>query len=164
MRKLLLELYVLTICAVIYNIVRTPRMLRKVLIAWALGTAITAVASILGIVLFYSGVHNEMNPLVRGFGSLPPGNYARLSGLFLNVNMACNYLSIGLLIVLAIRRIRSPAIISSHPTGCSAGKLRLARFESILYSAKERGCRSSARRTCDRTAELNIYWTPTIST
>ena len=106
MRKILLELYVLTMCAVTYNIVRTPRMLRKVLIAWALGTAITAVASILGIIVFYSGVHNEMNPLVRGFGSLPPGNYARLSGLFLNVNMACNYLSIGLLIVLATRRIR----------------------------------------------------------
>src|SRR5215467_3423572 len=105
MRKLLLELYVLTICAVTYNIARTPRMLRKVLIAWALGTAMTAVASIVGIIVFYSGVHNEMNPLIRGFGSLPPGNYARLSGLLLNVNMACNYLSIGLLIVLAMRRI-----------------------------------------------------------
>jgi O-antigen ligase len=106
MRKLLLELYVLTICAVTYNIVRTPRMLRKVLIAWVLGSAITAVASMIGVILFYSGVHNEMNPLIRGFGSLPPGNYARFSGLFLNFNMACNYLSIGLLIVLAIRRLR----------------------------------------------------------
>ena len=105
MRKLLLELYVLTVCAVTYNIVRTPRMLRKVLIAWALGTAITAAASMMGVIFFYLGVHNE-NPLIRGFGSLPRGNYARFSGLFLNFNMACNYLSIGLLIVLAIWRIR----------------------------------------------------------
>jgi O-antigen ligase len=106
LRKLLLELYVLTICAVTYNVVRTPRMLRKMLIAWTLGTAITATASISGVALFYAGVRHEMNPLIRGFGSLPPGNYARFSGLFPNFNMACNYLSIGLLIVFAIRRIR----------------------------------------------------------
>jgi O-antigen ligase len=106
LRKLLLELYVLTICVVTYNIVRTPRVLGKVLIAWVVGTAITATASIAGAVLFYAGVRHEMNPLIRGFGSLPPGNYARFSGLFLNFNMACNYLSISLLIVLAIWRIR----------------------------------------------------------
>jgi O-antigen ligase len=106
LRKLLLDIYLLTVCAVTYNVVRTPRMLRMVLIAWALGTAITATASIAGAVLFYVGVRHETNPLIRGFGSLPPGNYARFSGLFLNFNMACNYLSIGLLIVLAIRRIR----------------------------------------------------------
>jgi hypothetical protein len=104
--KLLLELYVLTICVVTYNVVRTPRMLRSVLITWALGTAITAIASITGVVLFYAGVRGEMNPLIREFGTLPPGNYARFSGLFENSNMACNYLSIGLLIVLAIRRIQ----------------------------------------------------------
>jgi O-antigen ligase len=106
LRKLPLELYVLTICAFTYNVVSTPRMLRKVLIGWAVGTAITATASITGVVLFYAGVRDGMNPLIRGFGSLPPGNYARFSGLFLNFNMACNYLSIGLLIVLAIRRLR----------------------------------------------------------
>jgi O-antigen ligase len=106
LRKLLLDLYVLTICAVTYNVVRTPRMLRTVLIAWAVGTAITATTSVVGAVLFCAGVRHEMNPLIRGFGSLPPGNYARFSGLFLNFNMACNYLSIGLLIVLALRRMR----------------------------------------------------------
>ena len=104
--ELLPELYVLTICAVTYNVVRTPRMLRNVLIAWVLGTAITAIASITGVVLFYAGVRGEMNPLIRPFGTLPPGNYARFSGLFENSNVACNYLSIGLLIVLAIRRIQ----------------------------------------------------------
>lgn len=104
--KLLPELYVLTICAVTYNVVRTPRMLRNVLITWTLGTAITAVASITGVVLFYAGVRGEMNPLIRAFGTLPPGNYARFSGLFENSNVACNYLSIGFLIVLAIRRIQ----------------------------------------------------------
>ena len=106
LRKLLLELYLLTICAVTHNVVRTPRVLRKVLTAWAVGAAITATASIAGVVLFYAGVRDRMNPLIRGFGSLPPGNYARFSGLFLNFNMACNYLSIGLLIILTIRRIR----------------------------------------------------------
>ena len=99
-RKLLLEAYVLSLCVVTYHVVRSRALLRTTLLAWIVGTAITAIVGTANVIAFYAGL-----PLQRDYGSLPAGDYSRVSGLFLNPNMACNYLSIGLLIVLAARRL-----------------------------------------------------------
>ena len=99
--KLLLEAYVLSLCLVTYHVVRSRALLRKALLAWIVGTAITAIVATIAVIGFYAGL-----PLPRDYGSLPAGDYSRVSGLFLNPNMACNYVSIGLLVVLAARRLR----------------------------------------------------------
>jgi O-antigen ligase len=66
------------------------------------GTALTVIAGLLEIVLFYAGVSDFDN---AGYGSLPPGRYPRIPGLFLNFNMACNYLSVSLLIALGMVQV-----------------------------------------------------------
>lgn len=69
------------------------RRLETALSAWLFGAALTATASIGGVVLFYAGFNEVVsNPFLRHYGSLPPGEYPRVAAFFLNVNMLCNYL------------------------------------------------------------------------
>ena len=100
-QKLLLEVYVLSLCLVTYHVVRSRAVLRKALLAWTIGTLITALAGTAEVIAYYAGPPQQPN-----YGSLPAGDYTRVTGLFLNFNMACNYLSVGLLIALAAWRLR----------------------------------------------------------
>ena len=100
-----IEIYVIGLAVLSYNLVRTTADLHRVFLAWMVGTAITAACGVLGVILFYVGVRDEWNFALVGYGSLPEANYPRVSGLFLNVNMACNYLSVSMLFLLAMRRL-----------------------------------------------------------
>jgi hypothetical protein len=99
--KLLGEIYLIGLAVLTFNLVTTVPTMRRVAGAWLVGTAITVVASLAGIGLFYAGVReHEINWVLAGYGSLPPGNYPRSRGLFLNMNMLCNYLGISFFIAL----------------------------------------------------------------
>jgi O-antigen ligase len=100
---LLVELYVMAIAALTFNVVRSERALKVIFRAWLLSTALTVLAAISGIALFYGKLSPETNIFFAGYGSLPPGNYPRVRGLFLNMNMCCSYLSISLVLLLAAR-------------------------------------------------------------
>ena len=100
-----IELYVVALGLLSYEVVRSAEDLCSVLRAWMVGAGITAFANVLGVVLFYAGIRDGRNFALAVWGSLPQGNYPRVAGLFLNMNMACNYLSVSLLMLLALRRL-----------------------------------------------------------
>lgn len=103
--KLVVEAYLLTIAILTFNVVRSDRALKLVTQAWMAGTALTVVAGIAGVVLFYCKVGREANIFLSHYGTLLPGNYPRVRGLFLNMNMCCNYLSVSFVLLLAMRSV-----------------------------------------------------------
>jgi hypothetical protein len=104
--RLLVELALLTLCVLTFNVVSSQRMLRRVLQAWMAGTAFTVVAALAGVVLFYAGVRDPaVNFTLSGYGSLPPGNYPRVHGLMIDMNLCCQYLSVSFLLALVMRRV-----------------------------------------------------------
>lgn len=96
------EAYVLLIAVLTFNLIRSGNALKLILQAWMVGTAITVLAAMAGIVWFYSGVNRETNIFLSTYGTLVPGDYPRIRGLFLNMNMCCNYLSISFVFLLAM--------------------------------------------------------------
>ena len=96
--KLATEPYLVGLAVVTIVAVRNETMLRRVTLTWLAATAALVVLGIASLAAFaedgalyqYSMFH---------FGTLPPGDYPRLSLSFFNANMACNYLtvSVGLL-------------------------------------------------------------------
>lgn len=103
--KLFIEAYLLTIAILTFNVVRSDRTLKLVVQAWMVGTGLTVIAGIAGVILFYCNVRNTANIFLSGYGTLFPGNYPRILGLFLNMNMCCNYLSVSFLFLLAMRSV-----------------------------------------------------------
>src|ERR1051325_3088124 len=92
--------------------------------------------------------------LVGGYGSLPPGAYPRVVGTFLNFNMLCNYLSVGVLLALAAKRagwlpvsIASPIAIAASVAAAftvSPGLGGLLLGLALWIWAGERGNREGA--------------------
>ena len=104
--KLVGEAYLIGLAVLTINVVTSWTMLRRVLQAWMVATAVTVVSGVLAVLLFYAG--QERLSTVFGltfFGSLPPGNYPRVQSLFLNVNMLCNYLIVSLMLALVMRSL-----------------------------------------------------------
>jgi O-antigen ligase len=104
--RLLIEIYMVLLAVVSLNAVASVQTLRRIAIAWMIGTAATVVAALFGMVLFYSGFRAPWQSVVLGsYGSLPPGNYPRVHGLFLNMNMCCDYLIVSFVLLLLCRRL-----------------------------------------------------------
>jgi O-antigen ligase len=100
-QKLLVDVYVGGLALLTYNELDSSGMVRYWTWAWLGATAFASAAALLGVAAFYLGIESS---LVGGYGSLPPGPYPRVVGTFLNFNMLCNYLSIGVLVALAAKR------------------------------------------------------------
>src|SRR5260221_14746477 len=101
--KLAGELYLLGMAFLTVNYADSMPSLRRALIAWLVGTAATVAAALTGVLLFYAGRTGANNIFLAAYGSLPPGPYPRVMGLFLNMNMLCIYLVAGAAILLAMR-------------------------------------------------------------
>jgi O-antigen ligase len=100
MIKLPGEAYLVAIAVLTFNVVRTHRDLRLVLLMWVAATGVVGMVGIAGVVLFYAGVRSaEINLALGHYGSLPPGNYPRVQATFANANALCTYLNISLLLL-----------------------------------------------------------------
>lgn len=87
--------------------VRSLDGLRRALLAWTVGLAVTIVAAFAGLVLFVVGVRDpHRNLFLSIHGSLPDGGYPRVQALFLNPNMYCAYLAATLALVVTVARLR----------------------------------------------------------
>ena len=99
--KLAGAIYLICLAVLTFNLVRSLDFFRKVLSAWMIGTVLTIIPALLAIVLFYVGYgESEYNIGIAGYGSLPPGNYPRVLGLFANMNMLSDYLNVSLVFLL----------------------------------------------------------------
>jgi hypothetical protein len=103
--KLVTQVYLLSLPVLVANLVVTEQHLRSAILWWLAGTAGAAATAIASLLLF---AVDRTNPLLDYtsfyFGTLPPGDYPRLRLTFLNGNMACNYLTVSLALLLAARQ------------------------------------------------------------
>jgi len=94
--RLVIELYLLGLGFLAYNLVRDLDGLRRTLLVWTGTATFTAVCILVSCVLFYAiGLKDTAKNLILWkAGSLPVGNYPRVRGFFLNGNMTGNYLAV----------------------------------------------------------------------
>ena len=103
---LLKNLYLLSLPVLIVNLVRTRDDFRTAIRCWLAGSAIVALVGAVSLALFLIDPRSPLLDYTRfHFGTLPPGDYPRLRLTFLNANMACNYLSVSLVLLLVARRL-----------------------------------------------------------
>jgi O-antigen ligase len=100
--KLSTEFYLVGLALATAWLVDSEAMFRRAVLAWLAGTAIVALLAVASLAAFAIGSPQWLLAYSSyGFGSLPAGDYPRLSLSFVYANMACNYLtvSLGLLFV-----------------------------------------------------------------
>jgi hypothetical protein len=101
--KLPADAYVIIGAVMTASYVSSHEALRKTILAWIAGTAVTIIASAAGVFAFYVGGFRELgqNIFLDHFGTFPPGPYPRIRALFLNANMFCSYAVASTMIVVA---------------------------------------------------------------
>jgi len=94
--RLVIEIYLLGLSVLAYNVVRSLDDLRRTWTVWTATAMFTAAAILISAVLFYAiGLKDpKSNMVLWSAGSLPVGNYPRVRGFFLNGNMTGNYLAV----------------------------------------------------------------------
>jgi hypothetical protein len=101
--KLLGVAYLVSLPVLTINLVRSWAFLRAVLVAWTAGAAVTIVCGLLAVALFYASERELATVFgLTHYGSLPAGPYPRITALFLNMNMLCNYLIPSLMLILTM--------------------------------------------------------------
>lgn len=96
--------YLLGIAVLTYNVASSRERFARAAGATLVTTAVTVAASSVGVVLFFLGLRaRDVNLVLWGYGSLPPGNYPRLQGFFANGNMLCNFLILASMLALWAR-------------------------------------------------------------
>lgn len=103
--KLLGVIYLIALCVLTFNLAGDEKFFQRIAVAWIVGTALTILAAVSGVVLFYAELTSPAeNPFLSHLGSLPAGNYPRIRSLFENANMMCNYLNVSLMMGFAAGR------------------------------------------------------------
>jgi putative inorganic carbon (hco3(-)) transporter len=102
--KLAGKFYLIAISFLTFNVITSAGVLKKVLQAWLIGAGVVILLSLLGIILFYAGWQDASQNIVvhKGYGSLPPGNYPRIEGLFSFPAILCNFLAVTWMFSLAL--------------------------------------------------------------
>lgn len=114
--KLLTQLYLAGLAVIVSTLVENEAQLRSAVRAWLAGTAVVGAVAVLALILFAVDPASPiLQPASSVKGTLPPGDYPRLQMTFMNPNMACNYLTVSLLLLLAARRVgwigRTPFVL-----------------------------------------------------
>lgn len=108
MRALPKVLYLMGLAAVCRIVLFDRERLKLAIGAVLVAGAEAAGSALLGAFSFYLG-WSELagNPLLSHYGSMPPGNYPRVNGLFSNANLLCNFLIIpvSLAALLGLRKL-----------------------------------------------------------
>lgn len=105
--RLAIEVYLIGLALLAYNIVRTPEGLRRTWLVWTGTASFVAAAILLSVVLFYAiGLKDpKVNTILWTAGSLPVGNYPRARGFFFNGNMTGNYLAVSACLAMGLAAI-----------------------------------------------------------
>lgn len=100
--KLLTQFYLIALPVIAVNLIQDDGALRKVLNCWLAATGTVALVAVVALIMFFAAPESPILDYARFHpGTLPPGDYPRLQITFANANMACNYLSVSLAILLA---------------------------------------------------------------
>ena len=105
--KLLGEVYLLGLAVLTFNLVASERQIKRVIKIWLAGTFVAVVIGLISLILFYIQPENQLlNYTTYHYGSVPVGNYPRLSSTFVSASMFCNYLNVSFLLILAAIKTR----------------------------------------------------------
>jgi O-antigen ligase len=104
--KLLTQVYLLSLPVIVCSIVRSRHDLMAAMKWWLAGSAMVAATAVISLIAFVIDPNSFILDYTRfHFGTLPPGSYPRLRMTFLNANMACNYLTVSLVLLLIVWRL-----------------------------------------------------------
>lgn len=119
--------YLVGIALVTSSVGRQSRKaLAFVLATFSAGAMLTGLLGTLSIAMFYAGIRDRsINVFLWNTGSVPVGNYPRVVVFFMNANMLCHYLLVGLgamgmLAPLVERRVRKWLLVASLPMALTA--------------------------------------------
>lgn len=99
--KLIGETYLLGLSVITFNLVKSERLIKQTLRIWLAGSFVTVIIGIISLILFYIQPENTLlNYTTYHYGSVPVGNYPRLSSTFVSASMFCNYLNVSFLLIL----------------------------------------------------------------
>jgi O-antigen ligase len=109
-----LEAYLLCLAGLAYNIIDSETVLKQAVLAWLVGTAFAVVLGLGTVLLFYLDPSSPfLEFLTYHYGSVPVGNYPRITAGFVSASMLCNYLNVGLVLaLLALRKAWLPRTIA----------------------------------------------------
>jgi len=99
------EFYLIGLAAVTALIVDSEAMFRRAVLAWLAGSAAVALVAVTGLFAFSTGYFPSLlHYMSYDFGTLPPGPYPRLAITFVFADMAGNYLTVSLALLLLAHR------------------------------------------------------------
>ncbi len=94
------EIYLIGLCVLTVNVVRTADVFKKVVLVWLAAAGIVSFIGTLTVILFYVAPDNVLLSFtLHHYGTLFPGNYPRIQTTFYYPAMLCHYLSISLLLL-----------------------------------------------------------------
>jgi O-antigen ligase len=89
--------FLVTLALVTASLAATRAGWKVVVGAWALAAGITGLLGTLSVLVFFAGVRDRaVNIFLWSYGSIPAGGYPRIAIFFLNSNMLCSYLLVGI--------------------------------------------------------------------
>jgi len=91
--KLVGVFYLAAVAVLTFNLCSESDVFRKILIAFLLGSILSGLGMVAGVIGFYLN-WDITRTLLSHYGSLPAGNYPRVRSFFANANMACNFLNV----------------------------------------------------------------------
>jgi len=95
------EAYLICLAVLAVNIIGSVADLRQFINAWLFGTSLAVAIGLVTIAIFYLVPNSPwLEYLTYHYGSVPVGNYPRLTAGFVSASMFCNYLNVGLVLVL----------------------------------------------------------------
>ena len=98
--KLAGELYLVLLPVVTVSVVESIARLKQTVSVWIIGSAIPILVGLFGIALFYVAPDAALlQEITYHYGSVPVGNFPRISSTFITASMFCNYLTATLAIL-----------------------------------------------------------------
>ena len=116
------EVYLVCLAVLTLNIADSPSLLKRSVIAWLVGTVIAVAIGVAAIVIFYIDPSASLIEYITyHYGSVPVGNYPRVSAGFISASMLCNYLNVSFVFtLLAFSRGWLPRIVALGLLGAIA--------------------------------------------
>lgn len=84
-----------------HSVVRDDHVLRRVVLTWLAATGVVVAGGLVAVGAYYLVPGTRAWGLLAHYGTLPPGNYPRVSSFLLGVTYLASYLTVGFLLLLA---------------------------------------------------------------
>jgi O-antigen ligase len=107
LKHMLGETYLFLLFLISAHLAASAERLRVVAIAWITGTALASLVAFATVIIFYSSPQSFLLPyLTYHHGSVPAGNFPRVTAMFASASLFFNYASVGIVLLLCCRRIQ----------------------------------------------------------